>query len=52
LSEIVELAGADMPDNRMLEHDFTADEIAVYAVIVQVVPPPVTVVAFVVVVDF
>ena len=48
----MELAGAEMPDNRMLEHDFTADEIAAYAVTVQVVPPPATVVAFVVVVDF
>ena len=45
-----------MPDNTMLVHDFTADEIEAYAVTVQVVPPEpptvVVVVAFVVVVDF
>lgn len=27
LSEMVELAGAEMPDNKMLLHDFTAEEI-------------------------
>lgn len=56
LSEMVELAGAEIPDNKMLVHDFTADEIEAYAVTVQVVPPlpptVVVVVAFVVVVDF
>lgn len=56
MSEMVELAGAEIPDNKMLVHDFTADEIEAYAVTVQVVPPlpptVVVVVAFVVVVDF
>ena len=39
LSEMVELAGAEIPDKTILVQDFTADEIEAYAVTVHVVPP-------------
>jgi hypothetical protein len=39
LREMVEEAGAEIPDSRILEQDLTAEEMLAYAVTVQVVPP-------------